>query len=180
LALLCAATLALVAGFSRSGASGGPVAFEMRSSAFQPGAVIPTRHTCDGVDVSPALSWTDPPAGARSLALVVDDPDAPRGTWTHWLLWDLPADRRGLPEGVSRTTGGPEGSRQGTSDFRKAGYGGPCPPPGAAHRYFFRLLALDGPLDLPAGADRAAFDRALQKRRVLGTAELMGRYARAR
>ena len=154
--------------------------FVLTSSAFEPGADIPGRFTCDGADVSPALAWNEPPAGTKAFALVVDDPDAPRGTWTHWLLWNLPGAARALPEGVAKTTQGPEGARQGQNDFRRPGYGGPCPPPGAAHRYFFRLIALDGELDLAPGADRTAFDRALAARKVLAIAELMGRYSRAR
>jgi hypothetical protein len=161
-------------------AKGGTVALVLSSGAFQSGADIPARFTCDGADLSPALSWTDPPAGTKSFALVVDDPDAPRGTWTHWMLWNLPATARALPEGVAKAATGPEGSRQGQSDFRRPGYGGPCPPPGPAHRYFFRLIALDGELNLGPGADRAAFDRALTGRRALAIAELMGRYARSR
>lgn len=159
---------------------GGAMPFTVSTSAFKPGESIPARHTCDGADVSPALSWTAPPAGTKSLALICDDPDAPGGLWTHWLIWNLAPDRRDLPEGLAKTAAGPEALRQGTNDFGRPGYGGPCPPRGPAHRYSFRLLALEAPLDLPAGANRPAFDAALATRKILATAEIMGRYSRAR
>lgn len=148
---------------------------DFSSPAFDAGGSIPREHTCDGADRSPPLRWGDPPDGTRAFALVVDDPDAPRGTWVHWLGWDIPATARGLPEGV-----GPEAQElvQGTNDFKKIGYGGPCPPPGhGAHRYFFRLYALDRPLALPRGASRAELDRAMRGH-VLAQAEWMGKYWR--
>jgi len=153
------------------------MAFELTSPAFKAGDTIPTKHTCDGEDLSPALAWTDPPGGTKSFALICDDPDAPRGTWVHWVLYAVPASARRLPEGVKTTPTLDEGSRQGTNDFRKIGYGGPCPPPGPAHRYFFKLHALDATLDLPPGASKAALEKAMEGH-TLGRAELMGRYAR--
>jgi len=149
----------------------------LTSTAFDAGADIPGKFTCDGANRSPALSWTDPPEGTRSFALVVEDPDAPRGTWVHWVLYDLPPGERGLPEGVPPARRLPSSARQGTNDFKEIGYGGPCPPPGPAHRYFFRLYALDTLLGLKEGATRAAVDRAMRGR-VLAEAELTGRYAR--
>lgn len=152
--------------------------FTLTSSAFAPGARIPTRHTCDADDLSPPLAWSDPPEGTESLALISDDPDAPVGTWVHWVIFDIPATVRSLPEGLS-TAGDPDslaGARQGTNDFRRLGYGGPCPPSGT-HRYFFRLYALDTALGLKPGASRADVDRAMSGH-ILAEAELMGKYSR--
>src|SRR5262249_53288368 len=113
--------------------SGGTImSFTITSTAFHEGAAVPAKHTADGANQSPPLAWTDPPAGAAGFALVCEDPDAPRGTWIHWVLFNLPADLRGLPEG------GTAGA-QGVNDFGKLGYGGPAPPPGKPHRYFFKL-----------------------------------------
>ena len=153
------------------------MALTLKSAAFAAGETIPAKFTCDGTDVSPALQWNDPPAGTESLALIVDDPDAPRGTWVHWLLYDLPPTLRELPEEVPTQEEVPEKGRQGRNDFRKIGYGGPCPPPGSPHRYYFRLYALDAKLQLPAGVTRADLDRAM-KGHILEQSELMGRYGR--
>ena len=153
------------------------MAFELKSSAFQQGGDIPKKFTCDGSDVSPALTWSDVPAGTQSHVLLADAPDAPVGNWVHWVLYDLPANARELPEGVASVGELKGGGRQGTNDFRKIGYGGPCPPRGKAHRYFFRLYALDSKMNLRPGADKSAVERAM-KGRVLAQAELMGRYGR--
>ena len=153
------------------------MAFELQSTAFQSGGDIPKRFTCDGPDVSPALSWSDPPGAAQSFALIADDPDAPVGTWVHWVLYDLPASARELPEGVPKESEPKSGGRQGTNDFRKIGYGGPCPPKGKPHRYFFKLYALDSKLNLKPGATTNAVEQAM-KGHVLARAELMGRYGR--
>lgn len=110
--------------------------FELTSPAFTDGAVIPKKHTCDGADVSPALRWADPPKGTRCFALIVDDPDAPMGTWVHWVLYNVPADLLELPEAVPPEDSFPNGMHQGINDFQRIGYGGPCPPPGKSHRYF--------------------------------------------
>ncbi len=147
------------------------------SSAFEPGGTIPKEFTCDGPDLSPALNWNDPPSGTQSFALIADDPDAPVGTWVHWVLYDLPADARSLPESVPKQEQLANGARQGRNDFGKIGYGGPCPPPGKPHRYFFKLYALDKKLDLKAGATKAGVEKAMQGH-VLGQGELMGRYSR--
>lgn len=152
-------------------------AFELQSIAFSAGGDIPVKHTCDGPDVSPALRWTDPPVGTKEFALIGDDPDAPGGTWVHWVLYGIPPTVRELPEAVlSRDTVAGIG-RQGANDFKRVGYGGPCPPPGPAHRYFFRLYALDVQAALPPGKVKADLLKAIEGH-VLGRAELMGRYRR--
>ncbi len=146
------------------------MAFKLTVKGFAAQASIPRRFTCDGEDVSPALNWSGEPSRTKSFALILDDPDAPGGTFTHWLLWDIPARVHSLDEGDLI-------GKAGTNDFGKRGYSGPCPPRGKAHRYFFRLYALDAPLDVPAGAGRAALERSL-KSHVIGEAEYMGRYQR--
>lgn len=153
------------------------MAFEIRSTAFTAGGTIPKKYTCDGPDVSPPLSWTEPPAGTKSLALIMDDPDAPVGTWVHWVLCNLPASTHELSEGTPTTETLASGARQGANDFRKVGYGGPCPPPGPAHRYFFKLYALDTELNLAPRATKKQLEAAM-KGHILAQAELMGRYGR--
>ncbi len=151
------------------------MAFKVMSSAFPEGGTIPKLHTCEGADLSPALEWSGAPANAKSFALIVDDPDAPAGTWNHWLLWDIPASVHTLPQGFKPGKSG----ESGTNDFGKPGYGGPCPPKGhGPHRYFFKLYALDTEtLDLRAGAKRADLDRALRNH-TIAEAQYMGRYER--
>ena len=153
------------------------MALELKTTAFAPGGAIPKKFTCDGPDVSPALTWGAPPAGTQSFALIMDDPDAPVGTWVHWVLYDLPAAARELAENVPKSEELAGGARQGRNDFRKTGYGGPCPPPGPPHRYFFKLYALDAKLNLKAGATKADVEKAM-KGRILAQAELVGRYGR--
>lgn len=153
------------------------MAFHLTSPAFTEGATIPTPFTGDGADRSPPLSWTDPPADTASFALVCEDPDAPRGTWIHWVLFNLPINLRSLPEGASPEKQRIDGSRNGITDFGSLGYGGPAPPKGKPHRYFFRLYALDQMLDLVAGSNRADLDAAV-KGHVLAEATLMGTYQR--
>ncbi len=150
---------------------------KIESKGFSAGGDIPARFTCDGENLSPALSWSAPPKATQSLALVADDPDAPVGTFVHWVLYDLPATTRELPEGVPASADLAGGGRQGSNDFRRVGYGGPCPPPGKPHRYFFRLYALDRKLGLPAGARRQEVDQAM-KGHILEQGEVMGRYQR--
>ena len=149
------------------------MALRLNSTAFQNGGKIPREFTCDGADKSPALTWTEPPAKTQSFALIVDDPDAPRGTWVHWVLYDLPADTRGLEQGVAQDRQLANGARQGRNDFGKIGYNGPCPPRGAAHRYFFKLYALDSKTNLKPGATKAELERAI-KGHILANAELVG------
>jgi Raf kinase inhibitor-like YbhB/YbcL family protein len=154
--------------------------FTLITAAFRDGTGIPIKYTCDGVDVSPPLSWSGAPAGTRSFALIADDPDAPAGTWVHWVLYNLPADVSELPENIAKVESlDLGGARQGRNDFRRPGYGGPCPPPGPAHRYFFKLYALDAPLPLKAGAQKKDVEAAMEGH-VLATAQLMGTYARAK
>jgi Raf kinase inhibitor-like YbhB/YbcL family protein len=146
------------------------------SDAFSEGQTIPKKFTCDGPDVSPPLSWSDVPTGAQSLALIADDPDAPVGTWVHWVIYNMDANTRELPEGVEKKDELSIGL-QGRNDFRRIGYGGPCPPPGKPHRYFFKLYALDTKLNLKSGATKAEVEQAM-KGHILGQTELMGRYGR--
>lgn len=150
---------------------------EISSPAFAPGAPIPRTCTCEGENRSPPLSWAGAPQGTRAFALIVDDPDAPAGTWVHWIAWDIPGDATELREDVKPTDSPPT---QGISSFGKPGYGGPCPPRGhGTHRYFFRLHALDQPLGLPPTATRAELDDAMDGH-VLARAELVGTYRRDR
>jgi hypothetical protein len=150
---------------------------ELTSSAFHEGATIPRRHTADGPDVSPPLRWSDAPDGTQSYALICDDPDAPRGTWVHWVLYNLSADQLELAEGVPASETLPGGAKQGKNDFGRIGYGGPAPPRGKPHRYFFKLYALDTALDLPARATKPQLEQAM-KGHILALAKLMGTYGR--
>ncbi len=149
----------------------------LSSTAFRDGETIPVRHTCDADDLSPPLAWTGVPVETRMFALICDDPDAPRGTWLHWLLWNLPADAIELKEGVPPTPELKSGVRQGLNDGGKVGFAGPCPPPGKPHRYFFRLYALDTPLNIPPGTGRSEVETAMEGH-VLARGTLMGTYAR--
>lgn len=150
---------------------------ELRSKAFKEGQSIPRKHTCDGPDLSPPLEWSDVPQGTNAFALLMEDPDAATGSWVHWLLYDLPAEARSLPEGVSPTETLPRGGAQGKNDFGRIGYGGPCPPPGRPHRYFFRLYALSSRVNLPPGASKQQLLRAMEGN-VKAEAQLMGTYGR--
>ena len=147
------------------------------TTAFQPGQPVPRVCTCDGEDRSPDLEWSEVPVQSRSFALVCDDPDAPRGTWVHWVLFNLPADAVQLAAGVPGKPELPSGARQGVNSSGKIGYSGPCPPPGRPHRYYFRLYALDTVLNVAAGASRADLDQAMATH-VLAEATLMGTYGR--
>jgi Raf kinase inhibitor-like YbhB/YbcL family protein len=164
---------ALCANFASEGAT----TMKITSSKFSAGATIPKRHTCDGDDASPPLIFEGVPQGTKSLALIADDPDAPAGTWVHWVLYDLPPETRDLAESLPKQEQLPNGARQGRNDFRKIGYGGPCPPPGNPHRYFFKFYALDTKLDLKPGASKADVERAMQGH-TLAQAELIGKYGR--
>jgi len=147
------------------------------SSAFQEGGKIPAKYTCEEQDVSPAITWGEPPAETQSFALIMDDPDAPGGVFTHWVLFNLPANSRELPEAMPTQAQLPNGSLQGKNDFGKAGYGGPCPPSGRPHRYQFTLYALDQPLDLKAGASKKSVIDAMQGH-ILAQGRLTGTYQR--
>jgi hypothetical protein len=156
------------------------MAFALTSPAFKPDDRIPTKYTGEGADVSPPLEWSDPPEGAKSFALICDDPDAPMGTWDHWLLWNLAGDLRKLPENVAKTetVAALGGARQGKNSWPKIGYNGPMPPKGhGTHHYHFDLYALDTALDLKTGADKKALLAAM-KGHILGKATLMGTYSR--
>jgi len=149
---------------------------ELTSTAFNPGGDIPSRHTCEGQDTAPALAWRDAPDGTKSLALIVDDPDAPdpahpQRTWVHWVLYDIPPSATGLPEGGKPL---PDGTRDGTNDWGRTGYGGPCPPIGR-HRYFFKLYALDLMLSDQHAPKKAALEKAMDGH-VLAKCELLGTY----
>jgi len=146
------------------------------SSAFKEGGEIPSKYTCDGANVSPSVAWKPTPKGARSFALICDDPDAPRGTWVHWVAFDIPPSVKGLPESVPPLPRLAVGGKHGTNDFRTLGYGGPCPPSGT-HRYFFRVYALDRTLGLEPGITKARLVKAIEGH-VIGEGRLMGRYAR--
>jgi Raf kinase inhibitor-like YbhB/YbcL family protein len=153
------------------------MAWTLQSSALPAGGDIPRDYTCDGADRSPPLSWTDPPGGTQSLALIVHDPDAPGGDFTHWVLFNLPARLRELPPGLPPDPELADGSRQGRNGFGRAGYGGPCAPAGPAHRYVFELSALDAPLPLGGGATRPQVEAAMRGH-SLGRAQLTGTYRR--
>jgi hypothetical protein len=150
----------------------------VKSSAFTDGQEIPRRHTCEGEDVSPPLAWSGAPAGTKTFALIVDDPDAPdpkapQMTWVHWVLYNLPATAAALPEGV-KPAALPSGTREGRNDWKRTGYGGPCPPIGR-HRYFHKLYALDAVLADLGTPGKAELERAI-KGHVLARAELVGTY----
>ncbi len=155
---------------------GGNMDIKITSTAFEEGGMIPRKYTCDGEDVSPPLSWTGVPEGAETIALISDDPDAPMGTWVHWVLFNLPATEKGLPEAIPPDRELKNGAKQGRNDFRRIGYGGPCPP-GGTHRYFFKLYALDAVLNLPAGATKAELLKAMEGH-ILAQGQLMGKYRR--
>ena len=150
---------------------------EVKSPDFASGGTIPKRFTCEGGDLSPALEWSAPPSGTQSVAVIADDPAAPAGTWVHWVVFDLPPTLRSLPQAVPKKDQLADGSRQGQNDFGKTGYGGPCPPPGKAHRYFFKLYALDTKLNLPSSSTKKDVERAMQSH-VLAQGEYVGRYSR--
>jgi Raf kinase inhibitor-like YbhB/YbcL family protein len=148
---------------------------KLTSTSFQ--NQIPAKYTCSGAGLSPQLAWNAPQTRTSSFALIVTDPDAPRGTWVHWVLYNLPAETRALPEGLPALGQLPDGALQGRNDFGEIGYGGPCPPPGPPHHYHFTLYALDAKLNLPVGAMRAQVEAAMQGH-ILAKGELVGSYQR--
>jgi Raf kinase inhibitor-like YbhB/YbcL family protein len=149
---------------------------KVSSASFEEGEMIPAKHTCDGEDISPPLAWDSIPEGTKTLALVCDDPDAPMGTWVHWVLFNLPADISELTEDIPPERELESGAKQGTNDFRRIGYGGPCPP-GGTHRYYFKLYALDAELDLEPGARKQQVLEAMEGH-ILAEGQLMGKYSR--
>jgi len=152
---------------------------KISSNAFSQGGGIPSKYTCDGNNFSPPLSIDNVTKGTKSLALIVDDPDAPGGVFVHWVIWNVPPEKTSIPERVplSETVDSLGGTRQGVNDFGRLGYGGPCPPPGPAHRYFFKLYALDRELGLRAKASKAELESAMRGH-ILAEATLMGIYKR--
>jgi Raf kinase inhibitor-like YbhB/YbcL family protein len=152
------------------------MSLRISSRTFDHGKFIPDKYTCNGENISPHLAWTDVPHAAKELVLIVDDPDAPSGTFVHWLAYNLTPTQTELEEGLPAAATLPNGIRQGSNSFRKIGYAGPCPPKGT-HRYYFHLYAVDSNLDLPPGVNRDKVDRAI-KNHVLEESELMAYYAR--
>ena len=153
-----------------------PMNLSITSSAFKNGSPIPAIYTCKGNDTSPALSWNDPPSNTKSFALIMDDPDAPGGTWVHWVIYNIPASARGLQEATPTKIQLADGSLNGVNSWGNLGYGGPCPPSGT-HRYFFKLYALDTMLDLPSGASKQKLLSAMQDH-ILAQGELMGTFSK--
>lgn len=152
------------------------MAFQLTSRAFKDGEMIPSHYTADGEDVSPPLEWKEPPAGTKSFALICDDPDAPGGTFAHWVIYNIPSNLFNFPEAYPALKTQPNGTQQGTNDFGSVGYRGPAPPSGV-HRYYFKIYSLSALLDLGEGTKKATLERTLQ-RRILGEAQLMGKYQR--
>lgn len=175
LAIGCALVWLPLCGAIAGGAPAGKL--ELTTTAFRPGSTIPVAFTCSGTNISPALSWTASPPRTASFALIVDDPDAPVGTWVHWVVYNLPGSTRQLPEHVPPGEAITGGGKQGENDFPTIGYGGPCPPPGKPHRYFFRLYALDTLLDLHGQVHRRDVDAAMHGH-ILAQAEVMGTFGR--
>ncbi len=152
------------------------MALALKSGTIRGGGAIPKRYTCEEAGISPPLHWDDPPAGTRSFALILDDPDAPSGPFTHWMLYALPAETCRIPENVIPDDARPDGSRQGKNSAGRTGYSGPCPPEGVQHRYAFDLYALDAPLHLAAGATKAELIEAMAGH-IIAEAQLTGLYA---
>jgi len=149
---------------------------KLTSTAFKEGESIPHQYTCDGVNVSPPLEWSGVPKSAKTVAMIADDPDAPSGTWVHWILYNLPAENIGMVENLPTGENLKAGGLQGKNDFGNVGYGGPCPPSGT-HRYFFKIYALDGELPLKAGATKPEVEKAMEGH-VMAQGQLMGTYRR--
>lgn len=149
---------------------------EIKSSAFKEGGLIPGKYTCDGIDVSPPLEWSSVPDGTETFALICDDPDAPVGTWVHWVLFNIPGDIRGLPENMPASDVLENGAMQGRNDFGRTSYGGPCPPRGT-HRYYFKIYALDRELDTGPGVSKKELLKAMDGH-ILAEGQLMGKYKR--
>jgi Raf kinase inhibitor-like YbhB/YbcL family protein len=177
---IAAAWLAVIftaCGADNPATTGNIMRIQVNSTAFAQGQPIPSRHAYDQEDISPDLQWSGVPSTAKSLALICDDPDAPVGTWVHWVIYDLAPSMTGLPEGTPKAMALDNGARQGMNDYKKVGYGGPCPPPGKPHRYFFKVYALDIKPDLTAGMTKKDLLKAMEGH-VLAEGELMGTYQR--
>jgi Raf kinase inhibitor-like YbhB/YbcL family protein len=174
--IIVSAIVFFAAGHDTFSAPNGGKEMQIASSAFTEGNIIPAKYTCDGQDISPPLEWKDVPAGTKSFALITDDPDAPGGTWVHWVLYNIPPNTTKLGENIKPEKESANGMRQGNNDWPRIGYGGPCPP-GGTHRYYFKLYALDAILDLNPGATKAQLVQAM-KGHILAEAQLMGKYRR--
>ncbi len=153
---------------------GEPMDIGITSPAFEQGSMIPEKYTCKGKDISPPLIWGGVPEGTKSICLICDDPDAPMGTWVHWVIYSIPPNTTGLPEGIPPKGILENGSTQGRNDFRKIGYGGPCPPAGT-HRYYFRIYAIDTKIDLEPGATKKELLKIIEGH-ILAQGQLMGKY----
>ena len=153
------------------------MALEIKSTAFENEGPIPAKYTCKGEDVSPELNWSGVPGGTETIALICDDPDAPEMTWVHWVIYNIPSDAGGLDEAVPEDKTLADGAIQGMTDFRRIGYGGPCPPLGGPHRYFFKLYCLDTKLELAPGATKKALLAAMEGH-ILEEAQVMGKFQR--
>ena len=161
---------------SQTTAGGSAMILKVESSAFKDGDMIPSKYACEGINVSPPLKWSGGPDGTKSFALIADDPDAPAGTWVHWIVYNIPPSVKNLAEHVPVSEKLKDGTLQGMNDFRKAGYGGPCPPMGT-HRYYFKVYALDTMLSLGPGATKKQVADAMRGH-ILAEGQLMGRYKR--
>ena len=179
--IVCGLFFLGLAVFSGGAASAGDKAeipsIELKSDAFEHEQPIPADYTCEGEDISPDLVWSKPPEGTVEMALICDDPDAPVGTWVHWVVYGIPADSGGFTESFPAVEQTETGILQGENSWGRIGYGGPCPPKGKPHRYFFKLYALDKELDLKPGVDKKTLEAAM-KDHIIGYGELMGTYAR--
>jgi len=175
--LLGIAAAGWIAGAASSSIAQEENTMKLTSTAWTEGQPIPAKFTCDGADVSPLLSGSGAPAGTQGFALICDDPDAPAGTWVHWVIYGLPAATTALPEKVATAGTLPDGAKQGVNDFRRIGYGGPCPPPGAPHRYYFKLYALGAVVSLQPRATKAELLSAMAGH-ILAEARLMGTFQR--
>jgi Raf kinase inhibitor-like YbhB/YbcL family protein len=175
--LICPCLLQGIIGEVYANTKGGAdMAVTITSAAFTEGGMIPKEYTCDGRDISPPLAWTGVPEGTKSIAIICDDPDAPMGTWVHWVLFNLPAAADGLPQDIPGDKVLENGARHGINGFRRFGYGGPCPP-GGTHRYYFKLYALDTVLTQEAGITKEELLKSMEGH-ILAEGQLMGRYAR--
>jgi hypothetical protein len=174
--IILSAFLIAFQGYARSEERGVPMKITVTSSAFKEGGMIPSKYTCDGDEISPPLDWSDVPAATKSLALISDDPDAPMGTWVHWVVFNMPPETKDLPENIPPEKELKNGAIQGINSSHRTGYGGPCPPSGV-HRYFFKVYALDVKLSLGPGAAKKDLEKAMSGH-VLGEGQLMGRYKR--
>lgn len=175
--LISSGLVATLAACFASGARAQNYELHLSTTAFPSGGRIPPMCTCDGPDASPPLVWSEPPLGTQSFVLIMDDPDAPGGTFVHWVVYNLSPGVRRLPAGLPPDPEISRGGRHGRNDFGKLGYGGPCPPPGKPHRYFFKLYALDTRLNPKPGATKAEVERTM-KGHVLAQGELVGHYGR--